>query len=161
MPLRLEKFWENVFRVRREKGRAGRQIMAELPKERLTPGNPPFYFTVVDYFRPLYVKQGRKLFKRYGCVFTCLTMRAVLVEIAPDLSSSSFIHALRRFIGRRGKPRKIFSDNGTNLVGAEKELRKAMDEIDSNKVDTNLRRQHMECQFNPRMRPIWMGFEKS
>ena len=107
-------------------GCAGRQIMAELPEERLTPGNSPFYFTGVDYFGPLYVKQGRKLIKRYGCLFTCLTMRAVHIEIATDLSSSSFINALRRFFGRRGKPLKIFSDNGTNLVGAEKELRKAM-----------------------------------
>ena len=88
--------------------------MAELPEERLTPG---VYFTGVDYFGPLYVKQGRKLVKRYGCLSTCLTMRAVLVEMAPDLSSSLFIYALRRFIGRRGKPRKIFSDSGTNLVG--------------------------------------------
>ena len=75
-------------------------------------------------------------------------MRAVHIEIAPDLSTS-FINALRKFIGRRGKPRKIFSDNGTNLVGAEKELRKTMDKLDSNKVDTNLSRQHIKWQFNP------------
>ena len=147
----VRKIWGKCIscKKRREKEQAGRQIMTELPEKQLTPGNPPFYFTGVDYFGLLYVKQDRKLVKRYGYLFTCLTMSAVLVEISPDLSSSSFIHALRRFIGRRVKPRKIFIDNGTNLVGAEKELRKAMDEIDSNKVDTNLRRQHMEWQFNP------------
>ena len=110
--------------------------MTVLPEERLSTGNSLFYFTGVDYFVPLYVKQGRKLVKRYGCLFTCLTMRAVHIEIASNLSSSLFINAPRRFIGRRGKPRKIFSDNGTSLVGAEKELRKAMDEFDSSKVDT-------------------------
>ena len=128
---------------------ADRQIMTELGKERVTPNHPPFYFTGVDYFGPFYVKQGRSSVKYYGCLFTCLTMRAVNIKVAPDLSTSAFINALRRFFGRRGKPRKIISDNGTNFVGADKELKKAMSDLEDNKIKAELRQRHIEWQFNP------------
>ena len=49
----------------------GEQLMANLPKERLTPENPPFTSVGMNYFGPLYVQQGRSHVKRYGCVFTC------------------------------------------------------------------------------------------
>ena len=88
---------------RRNVGR-GQQIMGELPMVRVSPDRPPFTFVGVDYFGPLYVKQGRSHVKRYGCIFTCLVVRAVHVEIAHSLNTDSFINALRRFISRRGKP---------------------------------------------------------
>ena len=55
----------------------GEQLMANLPRERLTPEDPPFTSVGVDYFGPLYVQQGRSHVKRYSCLFTCLTTRAV------------------------------------------------------------------------------------
>ena len=64
--------------------------------------------------------------KRYGVLFTCLIMRAVHIEVAHSLDTSSFINALRRFIARRGSPRVIRSDNATNLTSGEKELREAI-----------------------------------
>jgi len=73
--------------------------MSELPTELVSDGHPPFCFTGVDYFGPLFVKQGRSHVKRYGCLFTCLTVRAVHIEIAHSLTTDSFIDALRRFIG--------------------------------------------------------------
>jgi len=95
--------------------------MSELPTERVCDGHP-FCFTGVDYFGPLFVKQGKSHVKRYGClfyVFNCY--RAVHIEIACSLTTDSFIDAWR-FIGRRGKPRTIFSGNGSNFVGAQSEL---------------------------------------
>ena len=50
-------------------------------------------------------------------------MRAVHLEVAHNLTADSLLQALRRFISRRGKPQQIYSDNGTNFVGAEKILR--------------------------------------
>ena len=61
------------------------------------------------------------MIKRYGVVFTCLVIRAVHVEIASSLDTDSFINALRRFIARRGQVKVIYLDNGTHLVGAERE----------------------------------------
>ena len=73
--------------------------MAELLQERLIPSKPSLYFSGVDYFGPFYVKQGRSTIKRYGCLFTCLNMRAAHVEVTPDLTTDLFINAIRRFIG--------------------------------------------------------------
>lgn len=60
--------------------------------------------------------------KRYGALFTCLTTRAVYLDLAPSLSSEDFLNVFRRFIATYGTPETIHSDNGTNFVGAEKEL---------------------------------------
>ncbi|KAK3752530.1 hypothetical protein QZH41_005142 [Actinostola sp. cb2023] len=110
---------------RRSRGKPNQQKMADLPKERVTPA-PPFTFTGVDYFGPYIIKTGRKEVKRYGALFTCLASRAVHIEIANSLETDSFIQALRRFIARRGPVRTIRSDNGTNFVGAQAELRQAI-----------------------------------
>jgi len=57
------------------------------------PTDPPFTHLGVDYFGPLFVKQGRSQVKRYGSLFTCLTMRAVYIEVAHTLEADSFICA--------------------------------------------------------------------
>ena len=110
----------------RRKAKPAEQFMAELPKERVTPGDPPFTYFGVDCFGPLEVKQGRSHVKRYGCLFTCLTMRALHIEILHSLSADSTINAIRRFISVRGCPKEIRSDNGSNFARADKELRNAV-----------------------------------
>lgn len=61
------------------------------------------------------------MIKGYGVVFTCLTLRAVHMEVASSLDIDSSRHVLRRFIARRGQVQLICSDNGTNFEGAEGE----------------------------------------
>ena len=101
------------------------QEMAELPKERLAPNTPPFHFTSCDYFGPVTVRVGRnKTSKYYGVIFTCLNTRAVHLELAVDCSTMEFMQVLRRFFAIRGQPVMILSNNGTQFVGAERELRK-------------------------------------
>lgn len=113
---------------RRLHGATGQQKMADLQQNRVIPDEPPFTRTGVDYFGPFAVKRGRATVKRYGVIFTCLAIRAVHVEVAASLDTDSFIHALRRFIARRGQVVELHSDNGTNFVGAERELKKAIQE---------------------------------
>ena len=100
-------------------------MMASLPYDRLQIA-PAFSKVGVDFFGPLKVKHLRKQEKRYGCPFTCMVTRAVHLEVAFSLSTDSFIMCLRRFIVRRGKPTVIYSDNGTNFVGANCELRECI-----------------------------------
>ena len=69
------------------------------------------------------MKHLRKEEKRNGCLFTCLVTRGVHLEVAHSLSTDSFIMCLPRFIARRGKPAVIYSDNGTNFAGANRELK--------------------------------------
>ena len=94
--------------------------MSDIPNCRLQYDQPSFYNVGIDFFGPLPVKFGRSIAKRYGCGFTSLTMRAVHIEIAHSLDTHSFVNALRRFIARRGKPLKIFSDNGKILLALKR-----------------------------------------
>ena len=98
----------------------------------------------------LYVtKEGRKERKRYGALLTCLVSRAVHLEVAHSLDADSFLHALCRFIARRGQVREIRSDNGTNFVGARRELREAINEMDQKEITERLRQQNIDWKFNP------------
>ena len=68
-------------------------FLADLPEDRLIPKKPPFAFATVgvDYFGPLEVKQGRSSVTRYRCLFTCLTTRAVLIEIAHSFGTDAMV----------------------------------------------------------------------
>jgi hypothetical protein len=105
------------------------QKMADLPNDRVDP-SPPFTYCGVDLFGPWYIKDGRKELKRYGVIFTCMSCRAVHIETTTSLTTDSFINALRRFLAIRDPTRQLRSDNGTNFVGAEKELEKAFVQMD-------------------------------
>lgn len=96
--------------------------MAALPRSRLAARIKPFSYVGVDYFGPLSVKIGRRLEKRWGAIFTCLTTRAIHLELAIALSTDAFFLIFRCFVSRRGQPRVLYSDNGTNFRGAAAEL---------------------------------------
>ncbi|XP_058454572.1 uncharacterized protein LOC131432357 [Malaya genurostris] len=98
--------------------------MAPLPQARLVAFQRPFTYIGLDYFGPLLVKVGRSHVKRWVALFTCLTTRAVHMEVAHTLSTISCKMCIRRFIARRGAPCEIYSDNGTNFRGATSELSK-------------------------------------
>ena len=97
-------------------------IMADLPVERIAYQSPPITNTGVDYIGPFYVTVSRTTEKRWVFLFTCLATRAVYIEIVPSMDLSSCVLGVERFVSCRGTPAIIWSDNGTNIVGAEKEL---------------------------------------
>ena len=66
--------------------------------------------------KPIYSIQGRQLFKAHICLFTCATSRAIHLELVPNLQGSTFIRAMRRFIGRRGFPSLLVSDNAKTFT---------------------------------------------
>ncbi|XP_033118284.1 uncharacterized protein LOC117117910 [Anneissia japonica] len=125
------------------------QVMADLPSNRVQADGAPFEHVGVDYFGPLMVKRGRSEVKRYGVIFTCLSSRAVHLEVAHSLDTDSCINSIRRFMARRGPVVTITSDNGTNLVGAEKELREMWKKIDQAKMKGVLNNVGIDWIFNP------------
>ncbi|KAK3729294.1 hypothetical protein QZH41_002213 [Actinostola sp. cb2023] len=125
------------------------QEMAGLPKVRVTPYEPPFTYTGIDYFGPLHVKRGRGTAKRYGCIFVCMTSRAIHLELAQSLETDAFIMVLRRFINTRGTVKELRSDNGTNFVGAERELRLAIKGWNQQQIEDELRVHNCEWVFHP------------
>ena len=97
--------------------------MADLLIERLGYKQPPFSYTGVDYFGPFLVPIRRSTEKRWGFLFTCLTIRAVHIEVVPWLDTSSCVIRVEWFIARRGTPTTIMSENVTNFAGAQKQAR--------------------------------------
>lgn len=101
------------------------QLMGWLPRARVTPGRP-FKETGVDYCGPFNVKarggRCKIITKGYMAVFVCMKTRAVHLELVSEMTSEAFLAALSRMSSRRGRVHDLYSDNGTNFLGAEKEL---------------------------------------
>lgn len=125
------------------------RLMGDLPRDRVTP-NRPFYVTGVDFAGPFLIKDGklrnRVIIKAYLCLFICFTTKAVHLETVSDLSSNAFLCALKRFISRRGICKTIFSDNGSNFVGAN-------NLINGSKFENFLLENHIEWKFIPPYSP--------
>ena len=124
-----------------------------LPSIRLAVGRPVFSNTSVDYFGPMTVKTGRSTEKQWGCLFTCLTTRAIHLELAGSPSTDVFMHTLRQFIARRGAPQRIVSDNGTNFVGANSELKTCLSFWNQEQIHDDLLQKGIQWKCNPRQLP--------
>ncbi len=110
----------------------------------------------MDCFGPYYVKIGRRVEKRWGVIFKCLTTRAVHIELLNSLDVDAFLLALRRFIARRGRPKEIRSDCGTNFRGADRELREAFAAMES-QLKEQLADYQILFKFNPPNAPHFGG----
>lgn len=110
-------------------------IMGDLPEARVRP-TTPFSIVGVDYAGPFSMKdkrgRGCKPIKCWVALFVCFSTRAIHLELVLSLSSDDFLQAFNRFISRRGRPIEVFSDNGTNFVKANKELREIGEFLQNN-----------------------------
>ncbi|CAI6345782.1 unnamed protein product [Macrosiphum euphorbiae] len=110
----------------RWKVQASKQLMGSLPVSRANPSSI-FHVCGVDYAGPFQVRFGSRrskhIYKSYVALFVCFTTKAIHLEWVDDLTTESFLAALRIFIARRGCPLQIHSDNGRNFVGAAAQLK--------------------------------------
>ncbi|GBM07762.1 hypothetical protein AVEN_83652-1, partial [Araneus ventricosus] len=146
----------------RNKPVVANQIMGNLPAERIT---PTFLFNVcgVDFIGPLLVKPvaqrripARKI---YVAIFVCFVTKAEHFELVSDLTSEAFIACLKRFFARRGKSSIVYSDNATNFVGAQSELKRLSDMLkkpDEN-VSAYLASEEIKWKFSPPLSPNFGG----
>jgi hypothetical protein len=125
------------------------QQMAPLPVGRVKQGWYPFQYTGVDYFGPFQVKRGRSMEKRYGCLFTCLQCRAVHIEVAYTMTTDSFLMALKRFMDKHGLPKEIYSDNGSNFVGCEREIKDWLTGLSQSSLTERIGEYGVKWCFNP------------
>ena len=135
------------------RGKLQLQKLADFPKERMSEESP-FTYCGVDLFGSFLVKDGRKEVKRYGALYTCLSSRAIHIEVVYSLSTDSFIMSLRRLVGRRSNVRIIRSENRSNLVGASTELTRAYQEMDHIKIDNLLKENGGEWMIWKRNPPL-------
>ena len=126
----LKKISRRCVICQRARAHTCHQLMGELPADRVRPARP-FSIVGVDFAGPFLLKQGnpRKpvIVKSYVCVFVCFACKAVHLELVADLSTDAFVAFLIRFAARHGYPRAVYSDNGTNSVGAQAELQHLYD----------------------------------
>nr|XP_033339068.1 uncharacterized protein LOC117227701 [Megalopta genalis] len=139
-------------------------MMGDLPKARVNEDRP-FNNVGVDYCGPFFVKEkkfrNRNRIKVYVAVFVCLAVKAVHLELVSDMTTDGFLAALRRFTARRGKCHAIYSDNGTNFVGANRELKEIHQLLSSQdhqrKVDAYLTNEGINWHFIPPRSPNFGG----
>ena len=131
--------------------------MAELPAGRVAYGEPPFTNCGVDLFGPITIKQGRKRLKRWVVLYTCLTVRCIHLEVVENADTDSFISALRRFVNRRGRPTDMYSDCGTNFVGATTELKDLVAGLKQDDINDFATGQGINWHFNPPAAPHMGG----
>ena len=129
----------NCVTCRKTNSNLEHQYMANLPVARFQIHQPPFSHVGVDFFGPLLVKVKRSEVKRYGCLFTCMTTRAIHLELAQDMSSSSFINVLRRFVARPSP----------NFVGTNKLLKNCFSDVEDRAINNYSRQNGIVWSFNP------------
>ncbi|XP_011884070.1 PREDICTED: uncharacterized protein LOC105571210 [Vollenhovia emeryi] len=142
--------------------------MGNLPSARIRDAIP-FTNTGIDYCGPFYIKEkkhrNRTRIKVYVCIFVCMAIKATHLEVVSDLSSDGFLAALRRFAARRGLPAHIHTDNGTNFVGANSQLKEVYalfnSEKHKNRVERFASEHRIKWHFIPPIAPHFGGLWES
>jgi hypothetical protein len=141
------------------------QQMAPLPSSRTDGNGIPFQHVSVDLFGPMYTKHMCDLencpheqkTKVYCALFTCFQTRAIHLELINNQGTEEFLTALRKFVGRRGRPDMIFSDNATNFKSGAKEIRLLYKSINWKAITANGIEQKIEWLFNTEKAPFRNG----
>ena len=102
--------------------------MSSWPTSKVT-RSAPFSHTGLDYMGPLYIKEADKKRKVWICLFTCVTTRALHLEIVDDMTAEQFLMGLRRFISRRGTPSEIICDNAKQFKATKTVIDQAWKKI--------------------------------
>ena len=131
--------------------KAATPVMAPLPDMRTADPLLAFSRVGIDFAGPFYTKQGRgkSQLKRYVCVFSCLLTRACHLEMVYSLATDGFLQAFTRFCKRRGTPKVVLSDNGSNFVAAEREIREALEALDRDQILRKSAEMNIKWHFNP------------
>ena len=129
----------------------------DLPACRVS-DDPPFAHTGLDFAGPLYVQESTDRgndTKVYMCLFTCASTRAIHLELTRGLNVDSFLLAFRRFVGRRGLPATLLSDNATTFRSSSKEIQSI---CRSSEVFHYLTNNRTSWKFIVPKAPWWGGF---
>ena len=117
--------------------------MGQLPASRVNAA-PGFHSVGIDYAGPFRLKTSplRKAprIDGYLAIFVCFVTKGVhIIEVVTGLTTEAFLAAMKRFIGRRGLPRHVYSDNGGNFKGARNDLEQLYKWIAESDMTTYLR----------------------
>lgn len=89
----------------------------------------PFQNSSIHYFGPFEVLKNSSAEKKWLVIFTCMSTRAVHIELADELDVNSFLGCLHNFQTRRGKLTHLYSDDGTNFLESDSEMQTLVNRI--------------------------------
>ncbi|XP_036344982.1 uncharacterized protein LOC118754222 [Rhagoletis pomonella] len=149
----VRKAAKRCLECKRRRARPDVPQMGQLPADRLTPFVRPFTYVGLDYMDPFLIVSGRRTEKRWIALFTCLTTRVIHHEIAIDLTTDTCLLCIKNFMCRRGTPVRIRSDNGTNFIGADREMQRQLKDFEEGTIPDALANQNIEWVFNCPLSP--------
>ena len=136
--------------------------MGQLPPSRVTPSRP-FLNVGTDFAGPFQLKEttrrNARIYKAYFCIFICMATKAVHIEPVTSLSTDAFLAAFDRFAARRGLCENVFSDCGTNYVGASRKLGEFQQLLqnETKHIGGRLAQVSVKWNFNPPAAPHFGG----
>ena len=148
----IRQFLKDCFICRRLRANLANQIMADLPEDRLE-SCPPFTNCGLDVAGPWKIQRGKATRRTPGeikiwvLLITCLSSRAIHVELLSSLDTPTFKNALSRFIAIRGTCKRLRSDQGSNFIGAQSENQEA--DVDVKELQKSMNNRGIEWEFNP------------
>lgn len=164
---RVRHYIRNCVTCFRYASRSSTQIMGDLPRSRIVPSRP-FLHTGIDYAGPIHIRtskgRGHKSYKGYIAVFVCFATKAVHLELVTDQTTEAFVTAYRRFTSRRGICSDLYSDQGTNFIGANSQLQQQLiiaTKGQANDLFDTLAAYGTQWHFNPPAAPHFGGLWES
>ena len=160
----IRSYIKNCVLCTKLKAETMKHLMGNLPSYRVNPARP-FLNCGVDYCGPFLIRpiqpRSRVLLKAYVAVFVCFSVRAIHLEVVSNMTTSAFLAAFRRFTSRRGLPKEVRSDCGTNFVGASRELKELYKLTQSKEFQSQVTEQSsssgIQWFFNPPASPHFGG----
>jgi len=91
--------------------------------------------------------RNTRLIKAYICIFICFVTKTVHIKLIVDLTSEALLGILKQLITRKDKIACMYSDNGTNFVGASRELNELYDAFTKEQVQHKLNEFFIESRI--------------
>ncbi|XP_031355027.1 uncharacterized protein LOC116179379 [Photinus pyralis] len=154
---RVKSILSKCIICKRLRAKPGNEPFAPLPRSRVSSAEP-FKVTGLDFAGPLYIINESRRQKAYIMLLTCAVVRAVHLEIVPNLTAESCINAFRRFISRRGVPDIIYSDNAKTFKRTALELKELYKIICTDKFQNFVTGRCIEWRFIVERAAWWGGF---
>lgn len=155
----VKKIVHDCVRCFRFNAKPEEYLMGNLPRERVSPSRP-FLTCGLDYAGAFTLRVSKtrrcKTSKAYIALFVCMSTKAIHLEVVSDLTTECFLAALRRFFARRGKSAKLFSDNGTTFLGADREIKTFLQSY-GDTVSDKLASEGISWSFIPARAPHFGG----
>ena len=157
---------------RKVSAKAEHQLMADLPENRVTE-SPCFNTVGIDYAGPFLVKTSKlrtsPKVKTWLVIFICFASKGVNLELVSEQTTEGFLRTMNRFVSKWGMPKHVYTDNGTNFVGAKRELESFYQWMETSNLNSQLQSfftehkatWHCSPQRAPHFGGLWEAAVKS